>query len=256
MTSASNTIEHDTLFTTLHRESTMAYRVTSQIEGLMVERKLQPGDRLPSERELARQFGVSRTVVREAVRALVAKSLLEVRPGSGTIICSPSVRSVTQSMTMLLRAGNADLDYNKVHEVRRLLEIEIAGLAAERRSVDDLARLEALLAEMPQLQADHDRLARNDVNFHAALARATHNELFSLLLDSVVDTMLQVRKMGLDVPEAPAHGLLHHRAIFVAVEAGRPEQARQAMLEHIIDSETIMRKALALHAQQDGVDAL
>ncbi len=233
----------------------MAQRVTSEIEALIIERKLQPGERLPSERELARQFGVSRTVVREAVRALVAKSLLEVRPGSGTMVRHPSVRSVTQSMKLLLRAGNNKLDYDKIHEVRRLLEIEIAGLAAARRTADDIAGLEMLLNDMPRLQHDHERLAQNDVGFHAALARATHNELFSLLLDSVVDTMLQVRQMGLDVPEAPAHGLRHHRAIFAQVAAGNVDGARQAMLDHIVDSENIMRKALALHAQQQGAVA-
>lgn len=235
------------LFTALQRETTMAHRVTGQIEQLIVERRLQLGDRLPSERDLARQFGVSRTVVREAVRALVAKGLLEVKPGSGTVIRSPSARTVTQSMTLFLRGGQPDLDFTKVHEIRRVLEIEIAGLAAARRTDDDLIKLQRLLDEMPTVQHDRDRFAQNDVAFHAALAAATHNELFALLLDSIVDIMLKVRQMGLDVPGTTAHGINFHRAIFAEVKAGNVDGARQTMLEHLIDSEAIMHQALALH---------
>src|SRR4029434_1284654 len=117
-----------------YREATLANRVTKEIEGLIIDGRIEMGRRLPSERDLADQFGVSRTVVREAVRGLVAKGLLEVRPGSGTIVRSPTCGAVTQSLTLFLLAGQSDLelDYTNVHEIRRVLEIEIAGLAAER----------------------------------------------------------------------------------------------------------------------------
>jgi GntR family transcriptional repressor for pyruvate dehydrogenase complex len=245
------------LFKALARDSTLAARVTGQIENLIVTGHLQPGDRLPPERELARQFGVSRTVVREAVRALVAKSLLEVRSGSGTIVRSPTAESVSQSMALFLRAGQPQLDYARVHEVRRLLEVEIAGLAAERHTAEDLARMGEILGETDRILGetaaggdDRDRFAGNDVAFHDALARATHNELFVLLLDSIVDVMIQVRQMAFDVPGTPARAFGYHRAIFEQVKAGDPGGARQAMREHLIDSEEIMRRALALHADR------
>jgi GntR family transcriptional repressor for pyruvate dehydrogenase complex len=238
------------LFTTVRRESTLASRVTHQIEHLIVESRLRPGDRLPPERELARQFGVSRTVVREAVRALVAKSLLEVRAGSGTIVRSPTAESVTQSMTLFLRAGQPELDYEKVHEIRRILEVEIAGLAAERHTAEDLEEMEEILREASEIQDERNCFAECDVAFHAALARATHNELFSLLLDSVVDIMIKVREMGFDVPGTPVRALKYHRAILEQVKAGDPDGARQAMREHLIESEDTMRQALALQAGQ------
>jgi GntR family transcriptional regulator, transcriptional repressor for pyruvate dehydrogenase complex len=235
------------LFKAVPREATLANRVTGQIEALIVEGRLQPGQRLPSERELADQFGVSRTVVREAVRGLVAKGLLEVRPGSGTLIRSPSARAVSQSMTLFLRAGQPQLDYAKVHEIRRVLEVEIAGLAAERRTDADLARLEGILSEMAAIHENRDRFAQNDVAFHSALAAATHNELFSILLDSVVDIMLKVRQMGFDVPGSPANALKFHRAICEQVRASDPAGAREAMRAHLVDSESVMRQALDLH---------
>jgi GntR family transcriptional repressor for pyruvate dehydrogenase complex len=242
------------LFEALQRESTLANRVTCQMERLIVEGRLRPGDRLPAERELARQFGVSRTVVREAVRALAAKSLLEVRPGSGTIVRSPTAESVVQSMTLLLRAGQPELDYEKVQEARRILEIDIAGLAAERRTDGDLEEMEEILQEASEIRCDRDCFARSDVNFHAALARATHNKLFPLLLDSVADIMIKVRQMAFDVPGMPDRALRHHRAVLEQVRAGDPEGARQAMSEHMDEAEDTIRQALALHASQAGSD--
>jgi GntR family transcriptional repressor for pyruvate dehydrogenase complex len=238
------------LFKTIERSTTLANRVTHQIEQLIVDGHLQPGDRLPAERELAHQFGVSRTVIREAVRALVAKSLLEVQPGSGTVVRSPTTKSVAQSMIMLLRAGQPEVDYEKVHEVRRLLEVEIAGLAAKRRTTEDLEELEEILRESSEIQDDRNCFPECDVAFHAALARATRNELYPLLLDSMADIMILVRKLGFTVPGMPARALKHHRAIFEQVKAGDPRGARQAMREHLIESEDTMRQALALHAKQ------
>ncbi len=243
-----NSSDQSQLFTTIQREVTLTNRVTRQIETLIVEGRLRPGDRLPAERELAHQFGVSRTVIREAVRALAAKSLLEVQAGSGTIVRSPTAESVAQSMTMFLRMGQPALDYKKMLEVRRLLEVEIAGLAAERRTADDLEEMEEILREAPKIRDDRDHFARSDVAFHAALARATHNELFSLLLDSVAEIMIKVRQMAFDVPGTPARALKHHRAIFEQVKAGDPEGAREAMREHLIEVEDTMRQALALQA--------
>jgi GntR family transcriptional repressor for pyruvate dehydrogenase complex len=238
------TFSPDPLFQAIQREATLAERVTDQIEHLIVANHLQPGDHLPPERELAQQFGVSRTVVREAIRALIAKSLLEARPKGGTVVRTPSAEVVAQSMRLFLRAGQTKFDYDKVHEVRRLLEVEIAGLAAERRTTEDLEKMRAILSEVPLVGHDRDNLAQNDVDFHAALARATHNELFSLLLDSIADILFTVRQLGFSVPGMADRTLKYHQAIFAQVEAGNPERARQAMTEHLIESEDTMRRAL------------
>lgn len=240
----------DSRFRAVARESTLVDRVAEQIEGQIVGGQLQPGERLPSERELAEQFGVSRTVIREAVRVLAAKSLLEVRSGSGTVVRSPSTRAITQSMTLLLRTGQR-IDHAAIHEVRRTLEVEIAGLAAERRTPTDVAALEALLDEMAAILAEgrtaaiRDRFAANDVRFHAALARATHNELFVLLLDSIADVLLEVRQIGFEGAGSHQDTLDFHRAIFEQVRAGDAPGAREAMRAHLINAEQVMQAGLA-----------
>jgi GntR family transcriptional repressor for pyruvate dehydrogenase complex len=243
-------MDADDLFQAMPREATLANRVTHEIEQLIVNGRLKTDKRIPSERDLAGQFGVSRTVVREAVRGLVAKGLLEVKPGSGTIVRAPTARSVTQSMSLFLRGSQADLSYDKVHEVRRVLEIEIAGLAAARRTPDDLATLEQILQQMADMRTDPERFPQLDVLFHAALASATHNELFALLLDSLSEVMIRVRQMGFNVPDASAHALRFHSAIYEQVRAGDAEGARRAMREHLIDSEAVMRQAVALQRSE------
>jgi GntR family transcriptional repressor for pyruvate dehydrogenase complex len=240
----------DQLFSTVEREPTLANRITAQLENLITSNHLQPGDRLPSERELARQFGVSRTVVREAVRALVAKSLLDVQSGSGTVVRSPSIASVSRSVAMLMRVGGVPVDYSKVNEIRRLLEIEIVGLAAQRRTPEDLLKLEANLQESQAIQHDRNLFPENDVAFHLALAGATHNELFIVLLDSLSDIMLTVRETGFATPGAAAHAIEYHTRIYELVRDQDVAQARQVMSEHLDISERIFRTGLAINEHE------
>ncbi len=241
------------MFKTVLREPSLTSRVTSELESLIRANRLQPGDRLPAVQELADQFGVSRTVIREAIGALAAKGLFEVRHGSRTVVRHPSVETVQQSMALYLRTGQAAVDQSKVNQVRRVLEVEIASIAAQRRTETDLVALTRLLDEMaeivqnePALQSNRDRFITNDVEFHAALARATQNELFGLLLNTLADIMLEVRQLGFSVPGSTAHALTAHRAIFEQVKAGLPEAARQRMQQHLLASEEILRQALTI----------
>lgn len=244
-------------FTPLPREATLASRVVSELEALILSNQLAPGAMLPPERELARQFGVSRTVVREALVALTAKSWLESAPGGGTLVRVPSSGHVTQSMGLLLRAGEAQIPHAQVLEVRRMIEIEIAGYAATRRDEADLMRLEMLLAGMAELvgardQAQLQRLMQNDVAFHAALAQAAHNPLFVVLLDSVADILLAVRQLGMRLEASRHNALKFHGEILEAVKAGDAEAARQAMREHLLESEVTMRRAALELDELDG----
>jgi len=242
------------LFSNVSRPSTLTSQVVKQMEEIIV-RHSEPGSRFPSERELASQFGVSRTVVREAVSGLTMRGLLRTIPGSGTVIGSPSSESVSQVMSLFLRTGEGSLDYSQVHEVRRVLEVEIAGLAAERHLPEDIETIEGLISQMEGVRHDRQGYAASDVEFHRALAKATRNSLFVLMLDALADVMFAVRELGFDVPTSFDHGLKYHRRIFEAVRNGDAAEAREAMLEHIVDSEDLMRQALeiGIHSQTDAV---
>ena len=238
------------LVSALHREETLANRVVVELERLIVDSRLGEGDRLPSERELAAQFGVSRTVVREAVRALAAKRLVEVEGGRGTVVRAPSTRAAAESMGLLLRVQESAMDADKVAEVRRVLENEIAKLAASRRTAEDLKVLEGLLDAAEVHAEQPDSFIVEDVEFHAALARATHNELFSVLLESLAQVMLEVRLLALRIPGTPRRSLAHHRAVFEAVAAGDPTAARAAMNRHMDEARETLQRAVS--ADQDG----
>jgi GntR family transcriptional repressor for pyruvate dehydrogenase complex len=238
------------LFQPVQRTSTLAERVTTEIQEVIVNRRLQAGDRLPSERELAGQLGVSRTVVRDAIRSLIAKGLLEARPGSGTVVCGPSARSVVQSMALFLSCGSHRVTVENLVEIRRVLEVAMAGLAAERRTPEDLAQMrDAVSRHSKAVEAgDLDQCVGADWSFHVALARATHNELFRLLLDSIADILIEIRRTAQQVPGRPRLALGYHRAILRQVKAANVEQARQTMHLHLGELERTMRKVAEMRA--------
>ena len=221
------------------RSPTLSARVTEAVEQLIADNELVPGDRMPSERVLAEKFDFSRTVIREAVRSLVAKGLLDVRRGSGTVVCGPQANFVSRSLSLLLQAGGTSTGYDQVHEVRTLLELHIASLAAERRSEVDIMNLDRALDLMVR---DHDRssFAHADLAFHSALAGAAKNPLLLVLHDSIADVMVAVRRQAFDTAGAVLKAQNHHRRIFEAVRDGDSVRARKAMESHLLDSRRLM----------------
>lgn len=235
----------------LEREDTLTARVLSQLEALIVSGRFAPGDRLPAERELAQRFGVSRTVVREAVAGLSAKGFVQVAAGSGARIRTPDADTVARSITLLLQGDASRIPYAQVHEVRTVLEVEIAGLAAVRRTPDDLVRLEALLGEMEAIAAPTEPHARADLAFHRALADASGNALFGVLLDALAQTLWEVRCSAFQVPDAIAQGLVSHRAIFARVQAGDSEGASAAMRADLELARTLQDRYAAHRTQPE-----
>ena len=233
------------------RSTSLVQLVANQIETMIRERRLVEGDQLPNERELCRQFGVSRTVVREAVAWLSAKDLLEVRGGAGggIVVRAPTAELVSNSLSLLLSLEHDPSQHAKVLEVRRLLEVEIAALAAERRNEADLDKLAAILAAHEQVQDDRERFAQLDLDFHVAIASATQNELFVILLDSLRGISLSIRRLGYSTPGNPERALRHHRAILEQIKALNVQGARQAMAAHLNEAEETMYLALALKAE-------
>jgi GntR family transcriptional repressor for pyruvate dehydrogenase complex len=241
--SAPDTVD---LFTALARERSLVTRVAEQIESLILSGRLRIGDPLPPEHKLAESCGVSRTVIREAVARLQAQHLVEAQPnGGGLLICAPSPESVGRSMSLMLRVGREEIA-EKALEVRRLIEVEVAKLAAERRTEVDLQRMAAILAEAEKHRDDPIRFPQLDVEFHRALALATQNEYYVILLDAIADTLLSFRLMALRVPGMPGRSLHYHQAIFEQVQAGSAAGARAAMRDHMDEAQQTIREAQTL----------
>jgi GntR family transcriptional repressor for pyruvate dehydrogenase complex len=240
-TIVSNTHTPRREFPQVTREPRLSDKVANLLLESITNGDVRPGERLPSERVLGEQFGVSRTVIREAVRALVAKGVIEVRTGSGLRVAAVNASAVTESMTLFLR-GQAGMDYGTIHEVRAMIEIQVAGLAAERRTDDDIAAMREICDRMATELDDVTAASSSDVAFHRKLAEATHNELYVIMLDSIGDILLEVRRETLGVPGRIALGVKVHRGILARVEAGDVEGARAEMMAHLSDSERVWRE--------------
>jgi len=243
----------DRLYTPLHREPKLADRATLQLQSLILRRQFHPGDRLPSERELGERFGVSRTVVREALRTLSTKGLVEVRDGAGAYVRAPSTDLVSELLGICVsHMETGDVTSANILEMRRILEIEMSGLAAERRAADDLATLERLLGRMAQPGSSREDWAKIDYEFHDAVAIASKNPLFPIVLRSISEVLMRARLLGVRLRDYQAKALHHHRNVYEAIRAGSSEEARAAMAGHLREAEQTMRRVLTGEAAEPG----
>lgn len=229
------------LFERVRREPRLSDKVAEMMRQTIVARGLLPGTPLPSERELGEQFGVSRTVIREAVRALAAKGIVEVRSGSGLRVAPVDGANALESLSWFIRGGQ--LGYSKVHEVRSTIEVEMAGLAAERRTEDGLQALRHAQTHFESVIDDVDEAAAADVEFHALIAQATHNDLFSILLGSIGDALVEIRRETLSSGSGE-ETVAAHRRILDAIAVGDADAARKAMRDHLL---TVERLAAQQH---------
>ncbi len=207
-------------------------RIVEQIQHRIVTGELKVGDQLPSERELAEQFAVSRIAVREAVKALREKGLVEIRPGKGTFITNSTSDVVRKSLNMLMKFGATDGSSNLV-EVREILEPEIAALAATRITDEQIAAMADAVGIMDKALDNIDIYVESDLDFHLALAQATQNPIIPLLMDSIIDLLREQRKRIALTDGGLQRGQFHHKKILSAVMRRDSKAARRAMQLHL-----------------------
>ncbi|HEX5194965.1 MAG TPA: FCD domain-containing protein [Solirubrobacteraceae bacterium] len=215
------------------RAARLADMVADQIAEQILSGALSPGEALAPERELCREFDVSRTVIREAIRSLAGKGMVESIGGSGVRVLAIDAGTVGESLRNLVRSS--DVDYAKVDEVRRALEVAAAGVAAARVTADDVARAEAELRRMRDRIEDVEECVQADLAFHRAIADTTGNELFSMLLDSLGAPLAEVRRTNLGRGGVARRRriIAAHRRILDAVAEGDAGGARAAMEDHL-----------------------
>ena len=222
------------VFREIGSKNRLVDRVVDEIERLIVGGELAPGTKLPPERDLAEQLGVSRTIVREAVRILAAKGLVETHHGVGTTVRQLTSQQVVEPLGLYLRAqGNGTISFADLHQVRSILEVEIAGLAACQASDEELAHLRVVFEGMEAAQEDIELLAVRDTEFHRALARMTHNPLLIVLMDSVRDLLHEYIALVTVYLDPQEDNIPLHRYLLERLEARDAEGARQAMRENL-----------------------
>jgi GntR family transcriptional regulator, transcriptional repressor for pyruvate dehydrogenase complex len=224
-------------------------RAISRIRELIQSGQLPPGSKLPSEQQLAAQLGLSRNLMREAVKALVAVGVLEIRRGDGTYVTSlePGVLLGGLGSAIELLQGETVLELT---EVRRLFEPVATALAATRMSADALAQVAEHLAAMRAAKDDVELLNKHDAAFHRAVIAATGNRTLESLLEGISSRTVRARVWrGMVDDNAAAITLAEHEAIYDALAAGDAQLAQAAALVHVGTTEKWLRRHLAQEAE-------
>jgi DNA-binding FadR family transcriptional regulator len=181
---------------------------------------------------LAEQFQASRTAVREAMKTLAQKGLVDMRPGRGTIVIDGTTQAMRHSLGLMMRVGQAG-GSDELVEVREILEPEIAALAAARAKQDYVAAMQEAVNVMDASLDDVDSYIAADNDFHRALAKATQNSLILAIVDSIVGLLSEQRKHIFAVKGGPERGQIHHKHVLDAILRHDPEAARIAMRAHL-----------------------
>jgi GntR family transcriptional regulator, transcriptional repressor for pyruvate dehydrogenase complex len=230
-------------------KSTRIYQeIVRQVKGMIAEGRLKSGDQLPPERDLAEKFVVSRTSVREALRALESLGLVEIRPGEGTFVREVSVESLIEPLALVMLSQREAL--GELFEARQLIEPALAALAARRATPEDVQEMERILeAQAKEVAAGRTGLEQ-DAQFHSAIGAAAHNRAITRIAHAVMDLLRQSREDSLNTPGRPDRSHNDHRRLLAAIRGRDENAARQAMIDHLEAVE-----ALIFGTDEPGTDA-
>ena len=215
---------------------TLSKRISRELVGSILRGESEPDHALPSEDELASQFDVSRPVIREAIKELAVLGLVQSRQGRSTRVTPRSAWNNFSPELLAVRGelGAVDDILLELLELRRLIEVGAAGLAATRAAPDDIERMTATFELMEASKDDTERFTDADMAFHGALLAATGNDLLTRLIDLLGPLLRFGRAKSLELrPDGPTDSQRGHRAVLDAIRAGDAEGARDAMREHL-----------------------
>lgn len=218
---------------------TLYARIADYIRGLIESRHFEPGEQLPTERELAQMLGVSRVPIREAMRTLSAQGLVEIRRGRGMFVSPRALEATIEQLAgALLKQRDA---FEELFAVRRLLEPAAAGWAASRADEADVARLERLVAGMEGAGGasppDLDTIGERDVQLHVEIASCADNRVLVRIMQAIQDLHRQQLETSQRYEGRVPETLKDHRRIVDAIAARDVQAAQRAMLAHLRASE-------------------
>jgi GntR family transcriptional regulator, transcriptional repressor for pyruvate dehydrogenase complex len=218
-----------------------AKQAVDRLRDLILQGEFSAGERLPPERVLARELGVSRSTLREAIRALVVMNVLVSRHGDGTYVSSLEPDLLAEPFELMVSLSDESLFH--LFEVRRVLETACAGLAAERISDEELVQFDRILEHSEAARDDPEELLDRDVELHTAIVRATRNPLLIRIMSGVGALALAGRRRTMSLPGVADRSLADHARIVSALRRRSPETARAAMEAHLEHVEQSFRES-------------
>lgn len=232
------------VFQPVSEATRLSERVFVQLKEAIAAGRYLPGDKLPSEHELAEAFQVSRTSIREAMKMLSGQGLVTVKRGLGAYVAeSKESAYFAELQTVLAREKSNILE---LFQIRKILETEAAGWAAEKAGPDDLDRLDSLLAEAEALAGDpqggRQKLSEINSEFHDTLIRAAGNHTLEKVMAGLMEMMTEVRDITLQLPGRHAGSVAGHRELLTALRARNSAKARTAMARHLKAVEAVIAR--------------
>jgi GntR family transcriptional regulator, transcriptional repressor for pyruvate dehydrogenase complex len=220
-------------------------QVAEQLLGQIGARRLKPGDVLPPERELTESFGVGRSSIREALRMLESQGVISAVSG-GSFVVSDAASPLNSSLRLMVTLDDRS-GIHHLFELRRILEVEAAALAAARHNAAHLEEMDAAIEEMAASLIDHggSRFIDADLRFHLAVAEATGNRLVLHSMQAVRDVVRRALMTVFVIPHSPESAVVEHRAIRAAIASGDPARARQEMTDHLVRVEADVEKGVS-----------
>ncbi|WP_167608737.1 FadR/GntR family transcriptional regulator [Maribellus sediminis] len=236
----------DEIFEKIGSKLTLSQKIERRIEAAIREKKLPVGSKLPTERELCEAFGVSRTALREALRRLSARGLIEITKGSGMTVTGFKIGDAIKTMNLYY---DMQLDQNlipQIIEVRRLFEPEIAGLAARQRNQNDLSDIQNNIELFKACDPDNTQLEADlDNKFHLLIARATHNPIVQITMEPIYSLLPRMRNFIYANVEGEKDFTLDiHLKVFDAINKQNGEAASGFMREHLERTSEIYKRYL------------
>jgi len=209
--------------------------IVEQIKSLIIEGNLKPGESLPPERALAKSLNVSRVSLREALNTLQGMGLLEIQQGNRTCVRPITTRSIHDPLVSFAKGSPANI--MKVFEIRKYLELGSVSMAAERAGDQEIRRLESILKEMEEDLTKNRLGAKADLEFHTALAEATHNEAYIHVMKTIYDLLqeeLRIAWGGIFRKRDKRRNLFEqHKNILLAIKQRDPKKGREEALAHL-----------------------
>lgn len=207
-------------------------QIADKIEQTILSDRTQVQQKLPSEQTLASGFGVSRSVIREALMILKERGLVLPRQGGGSYITIPSSSQMMETVSRL--ALMRDISMEDVYAVRIQLEVMSARLAAEHATAEDLAKLEKINREMERYQGDVDQRVSLDLRFHLQIASSSKNQMLKIFIQSLNSLLTPLIRSTLVLPMASEDGVHFHDRIIAALRAGDADASENIMREHMV----------------------
>lgn len=236
----------DSVFQNIGDKQTLSQRIERTIENAIREKKLEVGSKLPTEREMCESFGVSRTALREALRRLSARGLIKIQKGSGMYVAELNIEDAINTLNLYY---DLKFDRNLLSqfiEVRRMFEPEIARLAAQNRTDEDVEELKKNIIEFEECDPDNtQKEADIDNRFHLTIAKATTNPIVQITMEPIYSLLPRMRNyIYANIEGEKENTLVYHKKIFAAIRDMNEKEAYDIMMEHLVRTQEIYDKYL------------